>query len=173
MLWIWDTLRLFTDYSHALCQGINIIIVCMWQRMHVLLNQFGIKLIVPIGTIYIVCCTSPSACGASPLWPEPSSAAPQWCRASSSSCTTRGFPCITQGCACWSATVGRKTQSPGLEAKDKPGNDKTHCENIICQTSTHLPELSCQWAWWQTSCRWRKCFWFHSRGIQSLVTTWD
>ena len=36
----------------------------------------------------------------------------------------------------------------------------------------HLLELFCQWAWWQTSCRWRKYFWSHSRGNRSLVTTW-
>lgn len=46
------------------------------------------------------CCTSPSVCGASPLEPEPSSAAPRWCRASSVSCTARGSPCTTTGCAC-------------------------------------------------------------------------
>lgn len=45
--------------------------------------------------------------------------------------------------------------------------------DVTCQTSArHLLELSCRWVWWQTSCHWRKCFWFHSKGSRSLARAW-
>ena len=72
--------------------------------------------------------TSPFVCGASPPGPEPSSVAPRWCRASSSSCTTRGFPYTTPGSACWCAVVGHKTQSPTRERKEKQKIYILNCE---------------------------------------------
>jgi len=56
--------------------------------------------------------TFPVFSGAFPLWLEPSSAAPRWCRAYDGACTARGYPCITPGCACSRVTDRRRKQSP-------------------------------------------------------------
>lgn len=67
-----------------------------------------------------LCSTSPSVCGASPPGLELSSAAPRWCRAFFSSCTTRGYPYTMPKCACWCADVGHKTQSPkGMDKREQ------------------------------------------------------
>lgn len=61
----------------------------------------------------ITCCgTAPFVYGVSPLEPGPSSAAPQWCQAFSSSCTVHDCPCTKPGCVCWCANAGRKIQNP-------------------------------------------------------------
>ena len=86
--------------------------------------------------------TSPVAWPISLHVPVPSSAAPQWCQACGVACTAHGYPCTMPRCACW-------------------------CEGGVHRTQSQGP--SCRWAWWQTSCHWRKCSWSRSRENQSWV----